>query len=318
MTKKCIYTALAFVMLLCSACGKQSDIPSSETAASDAAGIPDGNMNADTSGNDESTDTVVSENNTDSAQAAENTQQPLSISIELQTQKNDAAEEGTLIYSSVIIYPVVSIEGNEAAADKINADIQARVDAFLSDTILLDSAKEMYRTYPAEDSAYPFIEYSSDLDFTVKRADSNVISFTAMYYEFAGGAHGNTTTIGINYSPQTGELIPFAELGQEPDAFHADTFAFLQELAATEDYQERLFPSTSPEEIEAVLYGGESWYLSESGLVFISDPYALGPYVAGLIEFTIPYDALEEMGLKEEYQYEGNLYSHEPCRESFP
>ncbi|MDE5596296.1 MAG: DUF3298 and DUF4163 domain-containing protein, partial [Lachnospiraceae bacterium] len=158
-----------------------------------------------------------------------------------------------------------------------------------------------------EESEYPFLGYSSDLDFTVTRDDSNVISFVATYYAFSGGAHGNYTTIGVNYSPRTGELIDFAELSENADSFHTDTFAFIQELAASESYQERLFPETSAEELESALYAAEKWYFSTSGLVFISDPYALGPYASGAITFTIPYHDLEEMGLKEDYQYEGNL-----------
>ena len=42
---------------------------------------------------------------------------------------------------------------------------------------------------------------------------------------------------------------------------------------------------------------------SPDGLVFISNPYELGPYVAGMIEFTIPYQDLENMGLNQEYWY---------------
>ena len=68
-----------------------------------------------------------------------------------------------------------------------------------------------------------------------------------------------------------------------------------------------LFPDTPSEELETALYDDEKWYFSTSGLVFISDPYMLGPYASGTITFTIPYQYLEEMGLKEDYRYEGNL-----------
>lgn len=286
MKKKFIYTALASVMLLCSACGKQDGASNSETITNENAAESSATVNA--SATDAGTD--------------------ISVSIDLQTEENNEnTEDGTPIYTSVIIYPVVSIEGNEAAAEKINADIRTRVDAFRADTTILDMAKEVYQYTLTEESEYPFLGYSSDLDFTVTRADSNVISFAVTYYEYAGGAHGNFGTIGINYSPRTGELIVFSELADESDSFRADTFAFIQELAASESYQERLFPDTSTEELESALYADEKWYFSTSGLVFISDPYMLGPYASGTITFTIPYSDLEEMGLKEDYQYAGNL-----------
>ena len=308
MKKKFIYAALASVMLLCSACGKQDSASTSEAINNENAA--ETSNTAGSSTNDSTVATDTSENSTNNnTPPADNTEQSIiSVSIDLQTEENnETAEDGTSIYTSLIIYPVVSIEGNEAAAEKINADIRTRVDAFRADTIILDMAKEGYEYTLTEESEYPFLEYSSDLYFTVTRADSNVISFAVTYSEYAGGAHGNYTTIGINYSPRTGELIDFAELSENADSFHADTFAFIQELAASESYQERLFPETSTEELETALYADGKWYFSTSGLVFISDPYMLGPYSSGTITFTIPYLDLEKMGLKEDYRYEGNL-----------
>ncbi len=286
MKKKFIYASLASVMLLCSACGTQDGAPNSETITNENTAESSNTANA-------------------SATTIDNTEQSISVSIDLQTEENnETAEDGTSIYTSVIVYPVVSIEGNEATAEKINADIQTRVDAFRADTMVLDMAKEGYQYTLTEESEYPFLGYSSDLDYTVTRADSNVISFAVTYYDFSGGAHGNFGTIGVNYNSRTGELIDFAELSENADSFHADTFAFIQELAASESYQEKFFPETSAEELESALYADEKWYFSTSGLVFISDPYALGPYASGAITFTIPYHDLEEMGLKEDYRYD--------------
>lgn len=300
MKKKFIYASLASAMLLCSACGKQDSASNSETITNENAVGSSDTVNVSATDTDTSAST--------DGDAADNTEQSISISIDLQTEENnETVEDGTTIYTSVIVYPVVSIEGNETAAEKINADIQTRVDASRKDTMVLDMAKEDYEYTLTEESEYPFLEYESVLDFIVTRADNNVISFAVTYYEFSGGAHGNHTTIGINYSPRTGELIDFSELADDPDSFHADTLAFNLTLADNESYQERLFPETSAEEVESALYADEKWYLSSSGLVFISDPYMLGPYSSGDITFTIPYHDLEEMGLKEDYHYTGNL-----------
>ncbi|MCM1425574.1 MAG: DUF4163 domain-containing protein [Eubacterium sp.] len=318
MKKKFICTALASVMLLCSACGKQDGALGNETIIDNT----DAQENSDTAEASGAANTSAANSDTnadDSAAQADNgtstnsgtadaTAQSLSISVTFQTEENEeTAEDGTTIYTRVIIYPVISIEGNETAADKINADIQTRVDDFSSNTMLLTMAQEQYQYYIEENPEYDFFEYSSDLDFTVTRCDSNVISFTARYYEYADGAHGNYTTIGVNYSSQTGELITFSELSDDPDSFYDNTLAFNQALAENEFYQEILFPNTSSETLESVLYTDGAWYLSTSGLIFFSDPYALGPYASGTIEFPIPYNDLYEMGFKEEYRYAGNL-----------
>ena len=315
--QKGIYAALASVMLLCSACGTQNNSPDNNSAANENTQENSGTANATDTTNQ--TDTTTAENNTadgteGSANAdtpsTESSEESVQISITFQTEENNEIaedEDNTPIYTSVISYPVVSIEGNDAAAEKINADIQERVDSFQADTMLLDMAKEGYEYFLTEDNDYPFLGYSSDLSFTVTRSDSNVISFVLTNYEFSGGAHGNYVSVGINYDTRTGELINFANLGENSETFHDATFTFIQELAATEFYQGQMYPENTPEDLETVLYADEKWHFSTSGLVFIADPYALGPYAAGAIEFTIPYSDLEEMGLKEEYQYTENL-----------
>lgn len=219
------------------------------------------------------------------------------------TENNDTAEDGTLLYTSACTYPIVSIEGNQAAADNINASIQGYVTAFNGDTSIQSFARE---NYVPENPG--FIAYNSDLSFTVRRSDSNVISFEAVFYAYSGGAHGNYGTVGLNYDTRTGEPIGFAELGEDADSFRADTFAFNRALADTPAYQEKMYDGgPSDEQLEEVLYAEDAWFLSTSGLTFISNPYALGPYAAGAIEFTVPYDELEKMGLKKEYRYNGNL-----------
>ena len=108
-------------------------------------------------------------------------------------------------------------------------------------------------------------------------------------------------------------MIAFADLSDDPDAFHEDTLAYNQNLAKTKAYQDRMFNSEytnlygSDNELETVLYADDVWYLSTSGLVFMSAPYALGPYASGTIEFLIPYSDLAGMGLKDSYSYTDRL-----------
>lgn len=231
------------------------------------------------------------------------------ITIEMQTEENNKTAENGMVYlEKASTYPVITIEGNEAAADKINADIRSRIDAFNANTETEEWAKEnllYYETEEDSDADSFFLPYSEGLNFKTARADSDVISFTMTYDSFTGGAHGNYDTRGINYNAKTGDLIAFSDLSDDPTAFHEDTLAYNQKLAGTDAYMERLFSeeSISDGTLESVLYADDVWYLSTSGLVFMSGPYALGPYAEGTIEFIIPYSDLEDMGFKSSYAY---------------
>lgn len=317
--------ALSCALLLgtaacCTACGSDP--------GTDAGSTPGSNETADSSEDSaqQSTDTAVNDNDgqiaTDSPgnNSTENSESesdtsvgndPSHITITMNEEENNkSAEDGTVYLYKSSSYPTVSIEGNEAAADKINADILSRVSSFNDNPEVEIWGKEyldMFETDSEdfEKESITFTGYSEDLSFQTKRADSNVISFTMTYYAYTGGAHGNYDTIGINYNAKTGDLISFTDLSEDDAAFHEDTLAYNQNLAKTEYYKERMFSEDTITDgtLESVLYADDAWYLSTSGLVFMSGPYALGPFAAGIIEFIIPYRDLADMGFQNTYAY---------------
>ncbi|MDE5802610.1 MAG: DUF3298 and DUF4163 domain-containing protein [Lachnospiraceae bacterium] len=223
-------------------------------------------------------------------------------------EDTDYAEDGKLLYTNLCVYPVVAMKGNESAAEKINAAILAEVDAFLADTSVRDIVKEDYRIYLSNEdlsSEYGFSGYYDDFDMIVTRNDSNVISFYITISSYMGGVHDGYYGIGLNFNAKTGERIAFSDLGENAETFHADTLAYLKKLAATNTYRNIMWEDVS--DLEQILYQDERWYFSTSGLVFFSNPYELGAFYAGNIEFTVPYADLQEMGFQQEYSYQENL-----------
>lgn len=314
-------TLLLCVSLACTACGAGKDgTPTADTeqntAADDSETQEPPDTETDTS-QDESSGAGSEDNIPETGENTGDAESDTTVStfdshitIETKSATEDkTADDGTVYLSKSYSYPVVTIEGNDAAAEKINADIQSRIDSFMAATEIEEWAKEGYDETISSDSEYPFLAYSDDLTITVQRADSNVISFTLTDYTFTGGAHGNYGTGAVNYNAKTGEKISFSDLSDDPAAFHEDTLSYNQKLAETESYQERMFSSDSIGDgtLESVLYADDVWYLSPYGLVFMSNPYALGPYAAGIIEFIIPYSDLAGMGFKDSYTYTNRL-----------
>lgn len=313
-------TLLLCVSLACTACGTNTSEEPAPDAGQEAADSSETQETPDTGTETDASRTDSSDAGDDIPETGENTGGSETdttvstfdshITIETKnTTEEKTADDGTVYLTKSCSYPVIAIEGNDAAAGKINADLQSRIDSFMADTEIEEWAKEGYDDNIASGSEYPFLAYSDDLTIVPQRADSNVISFTIGSYMFTGGAHGNSDTSAVNYNAKTGEKISFADLSDDPDAFHEDTLAYNQKLAETESYQERMF---SPElvsdgSLESVLYADDVWYLAPYGLVFMSNPYALGPYAAGLIEFIIPYSDLAGMGFKDSYAYTDRL-----------
>lgn len=311
MKKLLLFAALISTTLLCNSCGAKNNVANDDILSNDASQT-NNVLSATTTETNES-DTQAAENLSNIETSNDNTtgqnNQPANDSgvviIESKTvEDQDTADDGTVIYSRSYTQPLVTIAGNAAAAEKINADIQSRVDAFTASDSLRKESHEYYELASKEGDSN-FFEYNESLEFEKVRSDANVISFIITSSGYMGGAHGYYNSFGINYDTKTGELLDFAALSEDADKFHNDTLAYNRELAQTDEYKERMFPEDFLDysELETVLYADEKWYLSDEGLTFISNPYELGPYSSGIIEFVIPYDKLAEMGLKEEYNY---------------
>ena len=319
MNKKILYlrkpTLCAVILgaaLWFSACGSSAD----ETPAADTTETE--NVAADTEQETDTPEESTEGSSDDEIQAnggsetditVSETGSPVSITVKTADTVELTTEDGTVYYTITCSYPVVSIDGNDAAAEKINADISSRVDNYNSGVNSgAETAKEDFEYMLASaGEGYAPSPYTADLSFTLIRADDNVISFTENGYDYMGGAHGSPSTIGVNYDTNTGDLIAFTDLSDDPDAFHADTLAYNQELAQTDYYSTQMFSTDDITNgtLEDTLYADDAWYLSPAGLVFMSAPYAIAPYAAGTLEFTIPYSDLDDMGFNDAYAYTG-------------
>lgn len=238
------------------------------------------------------------------AMTDETWQETLPVTIQMQVKTKDyTAEDGTVILSDSFSYPVIAIEGKEELSKKINDDLFKQLDVHES-TIseYVEWAKTDYQA-SLSDSAMVFQAYGTESKITLERKDENVLSFTEFLWSYTGGAHGNYTTTGINYSVKTGERLTFEDLSKDPDVFRTDILASLEAMAQTGSYKERLFEDYKDYMADTLL-APDKWYFSNSGITFISDPYALGSYAAGSINFVIPYEEIK--GLKEEFAYNGN------------
>ncbi len=303
---------VSIFILLCTACADNISYSESEEEITQENTV----LNPQTE--EEQNEGAVLEEQNEGAVLIERTVRDAPVRIDFYTREQSTKNgDDAVLCTRKCIYPVVTIAGNENAADRINADIQKRIDSFDTGTSVLDDANQAYQSMrDSREAEFHFYPYFDELIFTAVRADSNVVSFLETSQYYIGGAHGMYYYSGLNYDTRTGERINFADLSANADAFRQDTLAFIHDLAATAAYQGIMWGNDADEQQE-ILYQDERWYLSTSGLVLFSNPYELGPFFAGEIEFTIPYSDLEGMDLKERYNYTGaktiRLQTEEIC-----
>ncbi len=241
-----------------------------------------------------------------------------SVTVTFEENRNETkADDGKVIFTSSTQMPVVSIDGAPDIAEKINADIAEYYDTFSYDETL-SMAEEDYAASLGEDG-WDFLGYSTDISAKVTRMDDAVVSFQITVYDFTGGAHGNYGSTGRNYSTKTGELLAFDEVAGDYEAFHATVLDYMVNLAETPAYKDRLFDTPSKDDLDSALFREDGWIFTLSGINFLVEPYVLGPYASGEISFILPYEKAYDLGLKEDYRYNGTfvdehyyIYKYDP------
>jgi hypothetical protein len=250
-------------------------------------------------------DTDVISDISDSGQQGDE-DNPVSVTFEKSIDEIKS-DDGTVICTNSVQMPVVSIKDAEDIAEKINADLEEYYKTFSTgNNGTVEMAREDYAASLGEDG-WDFLGYSTDISVKVTRMDDAVISFQITLYDFTGGAHGNYGSGGRNYSAKTGELLSFDEISGDYEAFHAAVLDYMINLAESPAYKDKLFGPPSKDDLDSVLFDGDNWVFTRSGISFLAAPYVLGPYASGEIAFMLPYEKAYELGLKEDYRYNGNF-----------
>lgn len=128
--------------------------------------------------------------------------------------------------------------------------------------------------------------YTSDI-YEISYFDGNYLSFCQQSYEYTGGAHGMPYWTGFTFDLQTGQRLSLADIvenseeeingivtgyfaayiNENPDNFWEDAILTVQ---GQSDFNSR-------------------FYLTEEGINFYFEPYALACYAAGFQQVTVPY-----------------------------
>lgn len=133
-----------------------------------------------------------------------------------------------------------------------------------------------------------FLPFGEAADWRVSYQSETLVSFVRSYYSnsVSGAAHPAYYQFSEVFSLEDGALLSLEDLFTDPEAARAAVLDILAEKAAPSGY--------GREGVEAA-FDGRNFYLTGEGFVFYFQPDTLAPYAAGLLEFAVPYGALEDL-----------------------
>ncbi len=259
----------------------------SEETEKDAQAAADAAADAAESADGEETPEDTAEDGTDGETAA--VVPTVSIAV---TDGSYSYEDGTELLTVTMVGVSVSVEGRPEVEESINADLQALLSQ--TGTATSELKAQVEADYEASvEEGWDWYAYESQLTAEVVRCDSQVLSIRFNGYSYSGGVHGYSFSYGRSYDVQSGSRLSLAFLSATGADFPTYALERVEELCGTEEYSDLVFDPAVDQESLADVVSDEQFLLTEDGVVFLADPYVIGPYASGIIEFTLPYDELE-------------------------
>lgn len=185
-------------------------------------------------------------------------------------------------------YYTMKISGAQA---RINGRIRSQIAAFFQ------NARALYRQAVVEyqealKNNYPFRPFQSLLRYEVTYNANCYASQYRDYYQYTGGAHGNTVRRSDTFSLHTGSALPLSYFFPAGTDLAETLLPLIIEQAEKnmadnpdiyfEDYKKLMRKN----------FHADQYYLSPEGLSMYYQQYDIAPYAAGIIVFTLPYRQL--------------------------
>lgn len=191
-----------------------------------------------------------------------------------------------------IKYPIININDNQSAEEKINNQIDIQVENYLgyARRILYDQAINRYKD--SLKNNFPFLGYEVFIEYVITYNDNCFLSLYSSNYEFKGGAHGTTRRISNTWEICTGENIYLYNFF-EPNTNY--TRILIQEIIQQAEknlIENQLIYFEDYRELITTLFNPNNFYMSPNGITIYYHQYDIGPYSTGIVEFTIPYEKI--------------------------
>lgn len=135
--------------------------------------------------------------------------------------------------------------------------------------------------------------FEAEVKFDVEMNSNDLVSMCIMDYDYAGGAHGSTSYVGMTYDLKSGNLVKLSDMFVTPD--YKETLKDLV-IKFVEDNKNDIDPF---EEYKTYLddnINDDEFYIDENGnLVLLFNQYDIAPYAAGPIFITIDNSDIENI-----------------------
>ncbi len=218
----------------------------------------------------------------------------MSCKKEVRVDFSEEIIETSDITEIAINYPKAN--GSEEITNRINKTLERHIIKQINvseneDTKgnLYDAIAKFNYEYKSFKNDFPetALPWEAFIDGEVTYRSPEIISIAITSYLDTGGAHGNSSVRFFNFDPQTGEQL-----------FINDLVSNVEGLSNV--IKEKLVTAIKAEADDAMqdVFFGKDFQLpetlgySDEGLIILYNPYEIATYTQGIVEFSIPFEAV--------------------------
>lgn len=181
-------------------------------------------------------------------------------------------EETTRKYRYDLHIPVILGIENERLDTQIKEDVNKDMNKYL---------QELKQT--ANGYSNPISPYYLESTYDIYTHDNVILSFCIAYTNYFGGAHSMTYKKCYNYDLKAGRRLAFKDLFKNPSYKEVIN----QEIAKQIMERNRQLGYAAINAFRGIS-DHQKFYINNGQVVIYFDLYEIAPYVAGIIEFTLP------------------------------
>lgn len=210
-------------------------------------------------------------------------------------QQNEKVKDSSLLFRSVIAYPLFDAKSNKTLADSINTFIGKSTFGGFS------TAEEATKAFVDECIAQTKGEEGMSMQgwesmdsITVIFNTPSVVSLRKMHYSFTGGAHGNASESYACFRANNGKHLLFSDV-----VVSSDKLSELKKVNLAMLKQARNISKESNLEESGLFITKDelplpsSFTFTKDGMLMAYDYYEIASHADGVIKYTIPYDMLK-------------------------
>lgn len=214
-------------------------------------------------------------------------------------------ESGILLLQVKENFPQVILEGNAEAEELINRVFEqqhTRNEIRIESD--LDTAEDDFYSLEEEELAQ-WSGYSYSYTYETMYHSSKILSMKASQQEELGTEQPFWDVVAYTFYVPEGKLLTLSDVFLDERAARTVVEQYIQEKVTSEKYAGYLLEDY--ESYISDILTEDVFYLNEQGLVVICNANLLTKQEAGVIEITVPYDALKGV-INEEYVDDTLLY----------